>query len=262
MGQASLSQVAGQFWARLPHDSRRILALSPSAEARRRSEPSEPPSSASSGEWTCPIRCSTPPSRTGGRWCGRAAEPRLHAAGTEAGATGPAPQWIPVGQASVLASPAGTEAGATGPAPYRRHSRLSALGSGRSALGRPTDVAGCPRERACEPCRHSNTAIRSRRLGLTRRQSAPGRLAHAKPSGRGDWFGTVERERGRAPAAGDGEGPGHGRARAPTADSETEGGQAAGRQRPRTWVRPAQRAGAGARPRPVTADWAILAMGV
>jgi len=33
----------------------------------------------------------------------------------------------------------------------------------------------------------------------------PGRLAHANPTGRGDWFGTVERERGRAPAAGVGE---------------------------------------------------------
>ena len=60
---------------------------------------------------------------------------------------------------------------------------------------------GRPRERACEPCRHATTATRSRRLGRARRRAAPGRLAHANPTGRGDWFGTVERERGRAPAA-------------------------------------------------------------
>ncbi len=70
----------------------------------------------------------------------------------------------------------------------------------RDALERLTGVEGCPRERACEQCRRSNTPTRSRRLRLARRRSESCRLAHANSTGRGDWFGTVERERARAPA--------------------------------------------------------------
>ncbi|MCK7506051.1 MAG: hypothetical protein MZV70_19570 [Desulfobacterales bacterium] len=40
---------------------------------------------------------------------------------------------------------------------------------------------------------------RSRRLRLARRRAEPCRLAHANSTGRGDWFGTVEREGARAP---------------------------------------------------------------
>ena len=63
----------------------------------------------------------------------------------------------------------------------------------------PTVVGGCPRERACEQCRRSTAPTRSRRRRLARRRAETCRLAHAKPTGRGDWFGAVERERTRAP---------------------------------------------------------------